>query len=132
MPVGAAYRSAIGVFAEAAAGLAVGHRPAVEEGVQSSGEVLGDASPALASSGSRPSEKIARSRAATTYALNRGPQSWTSDGSSQVDGPVPSTRAWIESSAARGMLSCRPAHAACRRDAGPGGSRSSSAPTRRR
>ncbi len=42
-----------------------------------------------------------------------GPQSWTSDGSSQVDGSVPSTRAWIESSAARGMLSVRPAHAAC-------------------
>ena len=36
----------IRVFAEAAAGLAVGHRPAVEEGVQAGGEVLGDA-PAL-------------------------------------------------------------------------------------
>jgi hypothetical protein len=38
-----------------------------------------------ASSGSLPSVKRARSRAGTTYVLNRGPQSWTSDGSSQVD-----------------------------------------------
>ena len=35
--------------------------------------------------------KSARSRAATTYALNRGPHTWTSDGSSQVDGSVPAT-----------------------------------------
>ena len=62
----------------------------------------------------------------------RGPQSWTSDGSSQVDGSVPSTRAWIERSAARGMLSCRPAHAARRSERRPRGSRSSSAPTCRR
>src|SRR5439155_6411180 len=55
-----------------------------------------------------------------------------SEGSSHVDGPVPSTRAWIERRAARGMLSWRPAHAARRRDSGPGGSRSSSAWTLRR
>src|SRR5437667_23090 len=66
----------------------------------------------LASSGSRPSEKAARSRAGTTYALNRGPHSWTNEGSSQVDGWVPSTRACIDRSAARGMLSCRPARGA--------------------
>ena len=98
------------------------------------GERPGPRRPAgrLASSGSLPSEKTARSRAATTYALKRGPQSWTSDGSSQVDGSVPSTRAWIERSAARGMLSCRPAHAARRSERRPRGSRSSSAPTCRR
>lgn len=66
---------------------------------------------------------------ATTYAWYRGPQSWTSDGSSQMDGSVPSTRAWIDRSAARGMLSCKPAHAARRSEPRPRGSRSSSAPT---
>jgi hypothetical protein len=85
-----------------------------------------------APSGSLPSVKRARSRAGTTYVLNRGPQSWTSDGSSQVDGPFPRTRAWIERRAARGMLSCRPAHAAGRSEREPAGSRSSSAPTCRR
>ena len=85
-----------------------------------------------ASSGCLPSVKIAWSRAGTTKTLNRGPQTWTSDGSSQVDGRVPSTRAWMDSNAARGMLSCRPAQAACRRDRAPLGRRSSSAPTRRR
>ncbi len=49
-----------------------------------------------------------------------------------MDGSVPSTRAWIERSAARGMKSCRPAQAPCRRESGPGGSRSSSAWTLRR
>ena len=58
--------------------------------------------------------------AATTKTLNRGPHSWTSDGSSQVDGSVPSTRAWIDSSAARGMLSCSPAQAARRSEPAPG------------
>ena len=84
------------------------------------------------SSGSRPSEKTAWSRAATTYALKRGPQSWTSDGSSQVDGRVPSTRAWIESSAARGMLSCSPAQAARRSDARRAGAARRARRTRRR
>src|SRR5437762_2711182 len=37
-----------------------------------------------------------------TYAEYRGPQSWTSDGSSHVDGLAPSTRAWMDRSAARG------------------------------
>ena len=60
-------------------------------------------------------------RAATTYALDRGPQTCTSDGSSQAAGPVPSTRAWIDSTAARGTLSCSPAHAARRRTRAPGG-----------
>ena len=54
-----------------------------------------------------------------TKTLNRGPHSWTSDGSSHVDGPVPATRAWIDSSAARGMLSCSPAQAARRSELGP-------------
>ena len=47
-----------------------------------------------------------------TYALYRGPQTWTMAGSSQVDGAVPLTRAWIDSNAARGMLSWSPAQAA--------------------
>src|SRR5262245_22345288 len=85
-----------------------------------------------ASSGSLPSVNSARSLAGTTYVLNRGPQTWTSDGSSQLDGCAPSTRAWIERSAARGMLSWRPAHAARRSEREPRGSRSSSDPTRRR
>ena len=76
--------------------------------------------------------KTARSRAGTTYTLLRGPQTWTSDGSSQLDGWVPSTRAWIERRAARGTLSVRPAQAARRRERAPRGSRSSSAPARRR
>src|SRR5918995_1839256 len=82
--------------------------------------------------GNRPREKTARSRAATTYALNRGPHNWTRDGSSHVVGSVPATREWIERSAARGMLSCRPAHAARRSELFPRGNRSSSAPTCRR
>ena len=84
------------------------------------------------SSGSRPRVNTARSRSATTYALNRGPHNCTSDGSSQLPGSVPSTRAWIERSAARGMLSCSPAHAAALSEFGPGGSRSSRPPERRR
>jgi hypothetical protein len=86
----------------------------------------------FASSGIRPSVKTATSRRATTYVLYRGPQTWTSDGSSQVVGPVPATRAWMDSSAALGMLSCNPAHAARWSDAGPAASRSSRAPTARR
>ena len=85
-----------------------------------------------AGSSSRPRVNGATSPAATTYALNLGPQIWTSAGSSHVAGSVPETRAWIDSRAARGMLSCRPAEAAARSEAAPGGSRSSSAPTRRR
>ncbi len=73
-----------------------------------------------------------RSQAATTKTLNRGPRSWTSDGCSHEDGSAPSTRAWIDSRAARGMLSCSPAQAARRSEADPGGSRASSAPTCRR
>src|SRR5436190_717513 len=49
-----------------------------------------------------------------------------------MDGCAPATRAWIERSAARGMLSWSPAHAARRSEREPGGSRSSRAPTRRR
>ncbi len=49
----------------------------------------------------------------------RGPQTWTSASSSQISGCAPSTRAWIERSAARGMLSCRPAHAATRSERAP-------------
>jgi hypothetical protein len=45
---------------------------------------------------------------------------------------VLATRAWIESDAARGMLSWIPAQAAFRRERAPRGKRSSSAPTRRR
>jgi hypothetical protein len=41
-------------------------------------------------------------------------------------------RAWIDSSAARGIESCRPAHAARRSDFVPAARRSSSEPTRRR
>ena len=59
----------------------------------------------LPPSGSLPSVNTARSRAATTYTWYRGPHTCTSEGSSQADGPVPSTRAWIDRSAARGMLS---------------------------
>jgi hypothetical protein len=81
------------------------------------------------SSRNLPSVNTVRSRFATTKTLPRGPQICTSDGSSHVDGTVPSTRAWIDSSAARGMLSWSPAHAASRREARPAGSRSSSAPT---
>ena len=109
----------------------VGTPRAAEECAQLARDVLRPPR-AAAPSGSLPSEKTARSRAATTYVLYLGPQSWTSDGSSQVEGSVPSTRAWIERSAARGMLSCRPAHAARRSERRPRGSRSSSAPTRRR
>ena len=76
--------------------------------------------------------KTARSRAATTYTWYLGPQTCTSEASSQTDGPAPSTRAWMERSAARGMLSCRPAHAACRSERRPAGSRWSNAPTCRR
>src|SRR5579859_2645607 len=46
----------------------------------------------LTSLGSVPSEKTARSRAAATKTLNRGPHNWTSDGSSHVEGSVPATR----------------------------------------
>ena len=46
-----------------------------------------------------------------------------------MDGSVFSTRAWIDRSAARGMLSCSPAQAACRSADSPCGSRFSSAPT---
>ena len=76
----------------------------------------------------------ARGRRPARHATSRasGDDRPRAPGSSHVDGPVPSTRAWIERSAARGMLSCRPAHAARQRDAGPGGSRSSSAWTFRR
>src|SRR5262245_35469021 len=73
---------------------------------------------------------MARSRLATTYAWYRGPQSWTSDWASQLDARIRSTRAWIERSAARGMLSCRPAQAARSREFVRLGSRSSRAPTR--
>src|SRR5262249_1082956 len=85
-----------------------------------------------ASSDSLPREKTARSRLATTYTLYRGPQSWTSEGASQLDALALPTRAWIERSAARGILSCRPAHAARARELTRLGSRSSRAPTRRR
>ena len=105
--------------------------PSRRGGLQPSGQVLSQV-PSAGSSGSLPSEKTARSRAGTTYAWCRGPQSWTSDGSSHVDGWVASTRAWIERTAARGMLSCRPAHAACRNERRPRGSRTSRAPTCRR
>ena len=44
---------------------------------------------------------------------------------------VPSTRAWIDSSAARGTESCNPAQAALRSDFSPAGRRSSSEPTLR-
>jgi hypothetical protein len=64
--------------------------------------------------------------------MPRGPQSWESDGCSQVDGSTSSTRACNDSSAALGMLSCRPAHAARRSDREPFGIRSSRAPTRLR
>ena len=77
--------------------------------------------------------RTARSRASRRHRCwYRGPHSWASDGSSHVDGSTPSTRACNESSAALGMLSCRPAHAARRSDSEPVGMRSSSAPTRRR
>ncbi len=83
-------------------------------------------------SGIRATVNSARSTSATTYALKRGPHTCTRDGSSQVPGSVPSTRAWIERSAALGMLSCSPAHAATRSDFAPAGSRRSRPPTRRR
>src|SRR5262249_9501129 len=56
----------------------------------------------------------------------------TNDGASQLDARVRSTRACIERSAARGMLSCKPAHATRSRELARPGSRSSRAPTRRR
>ena len=84
------------------------------------------------SSGNRPSVNTPRSCAATTYTLYRGPQIWTSAGSSHVLGPVCSTRALTDSTAARGMLSWRPAQAAVRNDASSITSRVSSALTRRR
>jgi hypothetical protein len=86
-----------------------------------------------ASSGSLPSVKRARSRAGTTYVLNRGPQSWTSDGSSQVDdhshGRGRGSRGERRGACCPAGL---PAHAAGRSEREPGGSRSSSAPTCRR
>ena len=54
---------AVGVLAEPAPRLAVGHRPAAEEGAETSGEVLGDPT-ALRVVRQPPSEKTARSRAA--------------------------------------------------------------------
>jgi hypothetical protein len=99
--------------------------------VQAGGEILRPP-PALRVVGQRPGENTARSRAATAKTWNRGPHSWTSDGSSHVAGPVPATRAWIDRSAARGMLSCSPAQAACRSEHLPAGSRSSRAPACRR
>ncbi len=113
-------------------------RPRRRSSSRRRGERVGERPGPPRSAARRPRRAASRARrprgraAATTYALMRGPQSWTSDGSSQVDGSVPSTRAWIESSAARGMLSCRPAHAARRSERRPRGSRSSSAPTCRR
>ncbi len=83
-------------------------------------------------SGCRPSENSAKSRFATTYALNRGPHSWARERSSQVDESTSSIRACRESSAALGMLSWRPAQAARRSDSALFGTRSSSPPTRRR
>ena len=131
VPVGAAYRSALGwTPTPRPASSYLIRRPsrnACKRAAVSSARRR-----PLASAGSRPSVKTARSRAATTYALNRGPHTWTSDESSQVDGSVPATRAWIERTAARGMLSCRPAHAARSSEDLPGGSRSSSAPALRR
>lgn len=79
-----------------------------------------------------PSEKTVRSVAATTKTLNRdprpvramGPPKWTVR-------PLRRGRELI-GGADRGMLSCSPAQAARRTECRPGGSRSSSAPTRRR
>jgi sterol desaturase/sphingolipid hydroxylase (fatty acid hydroxylase superfamily) len=48
--------------------------------------------------------KTERSRAGTTNTLNRGPQIWTREGSSHVEGSVPSTRASIDAAAARGGI----------------------------
>jgi hypothetical protein len=131
VPVGAAYRNRNGFSpSPCPASRSVIRRPARKACRRAA---TSSASPRpRASSGSLPSVKTARSRAGTTYVLNRGPQSCTSDASSQVDGPVPRTRAWMERKAARGTLSCRPAHAARRSERAPGGSRSSSAPTCRR
>ena len=86
----------------------------------------------LASSGRVPRVKTATSCVATTKTLNRGPHTWTSAGSSQMDGSASSTRAWIDSSAARGMLSCSPAQAACRSDSGRRARRASRPPAFRR
>ena len=110
----------VGRNAERASRLAVGHPAAGEEGIQAIGRLLGRRrrSP---SSGSLPERERRRDRAAaTTNALKRGPHTCTSDGSSQVDGTVPSTRAWIDSSAARGMLSWSPAQAAAAATRAPG------------
>ncbi len=70
---------------------------------------LGGARMPYGEAGNLPSENTARSRWAITYTWNRGPHSWTSEGCSQPAGSAPSTRAWIESTAALGMLSCQPA-----------------------
>ncbi|WP_409569077.1 hypothetical protein [Kouleothrix sp.] len=56
----------------------------------------------------------------------------TMEASSQLPDSVAAMRAWIERSAARGILSCRPAHAACRNACWPCGNRSSRAAARRR
>jgi hypothetical protein len=119
------------VDAESAPRFCIAPSRTTEKGVEAPGEVLSPPA-ALRSSGNTPSEKAERSQAATTKTLYRGAQSWRSDGSSQVDGLVLLTRAWIDRSATRGMLSCRPARAARRSEDRPGGSRSSSAPTCRR
>ena len=130
VPVGAAYR--IPLPTPSAQRPRDRHPPIAEDVPHAGRHLLGDA-PAARIVGP-PAEREYRDDHApeSTYTLNRGPHTWTSEGSSQVDGWVPATRAWIESSAARGMLSCRPAHAARRSESGPGGSRSSSAWTFRR
>ena len=129
-PVGAAYRIALPIPMPSISSRSGIRRPSRNTSIRSA---ISSALRRLdAGSSSRPRVNGATSPAATTYALNRGPQIWTSDGSSHVAGSVPETRAWIDSRAARGMLSCRPAEAAARSEAAPGGSRSSSAPTRRR
>ncbi len=77
----------VGVDAERSSRLAVRH-PRRRRGCARSRAAMSSATRrGPASSGSLPSVKTARSRAATTYAWCRGPQSWISEGSSQVVGP---------------------------------------------
>ena len=76
---------AVRVHAERTACLPAGHPRAAEHSRDPDGEVLGRRR-RWASSGSVPRVKTATSGAATTKTLNRGPHSWTSEGSSQVDG----------------------------------------------
>ena len=75
----------VGIHAERRGRVSIGMRAPPRTACSSAATSSATRRP-LPSSGSRPSEKTACPALGTTYVLNRGPQSCTSDGSSQVDG----------------------------------------------